>query len=145
MAYCTQDDLEALIPVLELARLTTESGDEPDAVVVVGAIAAADAEIDSYLLVRYQLPLAVTPARVKALSMDLAIYKLFQRRSVSNEARRTAYEDAVKFLQLVAKGLAVIEGADNVEPPGQTQDVTEIISGGGLGERVFTRGKMQDW
>jgi len=145
MPYCTQDDLAALIPAQELAQLTTESGDEADAAVVAGVIAAADAEIDSYLLVRYKLPLAATPARVKALSVDLAIYKLYGRRGVTNEARRKAYEDAVKFLQLVAKGLAVIEGADNVEPPGQAQDVTEISSGGGLGERVFDRGKMSDW
>ena len=49
MAYCTQSDIEKLIPVQELAELTTESGDTPDADVVVEAIAKADAEIDSYL------------------------------------------------------------------------------------------------
>ena len=53
MAYCTQSDIEKLIPTQELAELTTESGSTPDAAVVTEAIAKADAEIDSYLGVDY--------------------------------------------------------------------------------------------
>lgn len=143
MAYCTQSDIEKLISTAELAQLTAESGGTPDAAVVAEAIAAADAEIDSYLLVRYQLPLSTVPARVKGLSVDMAIYKLCLRRSLKNvnEARRQAYEDAVKFLQLVARGLAVIEGANGAEPAGQVQDVTEINSQ----TRVMSRDTLKDW
>jgi hypothetical protein len=43
MAYCTQDDLAKLIPPSDLIDLTVESGDTPDAAVIVDAIAAADA------------------------------------------------------------------------------------------------------
>jgi phage gp36-like protein len=141
MSYCTQDDLLAMLPELELSQLTTESGEEADAAVVAGAIAAADAEIDAYLGVRYQLPLPETPARVKALSVDLTIYQLYRRRSLVTEARRLAYEDAVKFLQLVAKGLAIIEGAAGPEPPGAVQDVTEMSSQ----TRIFDRDSLKDW
>jgi phage gp36-like protein len=146
MAYCTQDDIAKLVPPRDLEGLTSEDqGAPPDAEVIAEAINAADAEIDSYLLVRYRLPLeAPIPARVKGLSMDIAIQKLHLRRGLENPARRQAYEDAVKFLQSVAKGLAVIEGAAGIEPAGQAQDVTEITSGGGLGGRVFDRNSMRD-
>lgn len=63
MAYCAQSDIEKLIPVLELAELTTESGNTPDAAVITEAIAKADAEIDGYLGVMYAVPLSVPPAR----------------------------------------------------------------------------------
>ena len=53
MPYCAQNDIEKLIPVQELAELTTESGSTPDAEVITEAIAKADAEIDSYLGVIY--------------------------------------------------------------------------------------------
>ena len=67
MSYCTQSDIEKLIPTLELAELTTESGSTPDAATVTEAIAKADAEIDSYLGAVFTLPLSTTPARVKSL------------------------------------------------------------------------------
>jgi phage gp36-like protein len=138
MPYCTQDDLLKLVPELELAQITAESGDVPDAAVVAEAIAQADAEIDAYLAVRYQLPLAATPARVKALSSGLALYHLYSRRSVMPEVRRQKYEDAVKFLKDVAAGRAEIIGAAGVEVPGAAQDVTEITSA----TRVFDRDKL---
>jgi len=73
MAYCSQTDIQKLIPTQELAELTTESGSTPDAAVVSEAIAKADAEIDSYLGIIYAVPLSVPPARIKALSEDISI------------------------------------------------------------------------
>ena len=67
MAYCSQDDLLKMIPEAELAELTAESGDIPDPVVVAEAIAKADGEIDSYLAVRYSLPLVGHPGPDKIL------------------------------------------------------------------------------
>lgn len=141
MAYCTQDDLLKLVPELELAQITAESGDAPDAAVVSEAIAKAEAEIDSYLAVRYQLPLAAVPARVKSLAVDLSLYHLYSRRSVAPEVRRQRYEDAVAFLKLVGAGKAEIVGAAGMELPGDVQDVTEITSAA----RVFDRDKMSGW
>ncbi len=108
MAYCTQSDIEKLIPVQELAELTTESGSTPDAAVVTEAIAKADAEIDSYLGVIYAVPLSVPPARIKALSEDISIYYLYMRRSTIPEARQKAYDNAIAFLQLLAAGKATL-------------------------------------
>ena len=141
MSYCTQDDLLKLVPELELAQITAEAGDVPDAAVVAEAIAQAGAEIDSYLAVRYQLPLAETPARVKSLAVDLALYHLYSRRSVAPEVRRQKYEDAITFLKLVGAGRAEIIGAAGVEMSGDAQEVTEVTSA----TRVFSRETMGDW
>ena len=138
MPYCTQDDLLKLVPELELAQITAETGDVPDAAVVSEMIAQAGAEIDSYLAVRYMLPLAETPARVKSLAVDMALYHLYSRRSVAPEVRRQKYEDAVAFLKMVGAGKAEIIGAAGTEVAGDAQEVTEISSQA----RVFDRDKM---
>lgn len=138
MPYCTQDDLLKLVPELELAQITAETGDVPDVAVVSDMIAQASAEIDSFLAVRYQLPLTETPARVKALAVDMALYHLYSRRSVAPVVRRQKYEDAMAFLKLVGAGKAEIIGADGLEVSGDVQEVTEITSG----TRVFSRTTM---
>lgn len=141
MVYCTQDDLLKMVPEEELAQLTTEAGEMPDDAVVSEAIAKAGAEIDSYLAVRYVLPLAATPAQVKNLAADMAIYHLYSRRAVMPEIRRQKYEDAVKFLKDVSAGRAEIVGASGAEEPGAASDVTEVSSS----PRIFSREKMGDW
>ncbi len=141
MAYCSQEDLLKLIPELELAQLTAESGDTPDTEVVGDCIDQADAEIDSYLAVRYSLPLTTTPARVKALSIDMGIYHIYSRRDRIPESRRQKYEDAVAFLKAVAAGRAEIIGADGAEISGDAADVVEITSQ----TRVFDRDKLRGW
>jgi phage gp36-like protein len=74
MPYCTQSDIEKLIPTLELAELTTESENAIDSAVVTECIAKADSAIDSYPGVKYTVPFNTAPARVKGLCEDIAIY-----------------------------------------------------------------------
>ena len=99
MAYCTQNDLLTMIPVKELAELTADSGDTPDSQVVAEAIQRADAEIDSYLGMRYMLPLNPVPDQVMGLAMDMALYHLYSRRSVVPAVRQQKYEAAVSLPQ----------------------------------------------
>ncbi len=141
MPYCIQDDLLKLIPERDLADITAEAGDIPDATVVAEAITAAGGEIDSYLGKRYQVPLAPVPDQVKALAVDLTLYRLYSRRSLAPEVRRQRYEDAIRFLKDVAQGRAVITGATGLEEPSVQQEVTEVSSA----ERVFSREKMRGW
>lgn len=142
MAYCTQDDIKKLIPEQELAELTTESGSVPDADVVAEAISRADAEIDSYLGGRYATPLTGVPARVKAISVDIATFYLYLRRAVVPEVWEKNYERAVMFLQSVARGEAVILDVGR-EAAGATTSlqVVEFESA----ERVFNRETMGNW
>lgn len=134
MAYCSVDDILMMMPQAELAALTAESGDIPDPEVVAEAITKAGAEIDSYLQVRYSLPLSSTPGLIKSLGVDLAIYHLYSRRSVMPPVRRQNYEAAVAFLKAVAAGqagLAEVAGEPSAE-----------VSGAG---RLFSRNELEDW
>lgn len=140
MAYSVLEDLLKMIPEEELAQITTESGDDPDPAIVAEAISQADAEIDSYLGKRYQVPLSPVPPRVKALSVDLAIYHLYSRRSVAPPVRRQNYEAAVAFLKQVAAGQAVVEVSGG-EPPGVNRDLGELTSA----TRVFRRDTLGEW
>jgi phage gp36-like protein len=142
MAYCNQSDLLTMIPLKELAELTADSGDTPDSQVVDEAIHRADAEIDAYLGMRYTLPLTPLPDQVKGLSIDMALYHLYSRRSVVPTVRRQKYEAAISFLKLVAKGEAVVEDVASDPPP--ESDQVLVGSEFASATRVFTR-NTQDW
>jgi phage gp36-like protein len=141
MAYCTQSDLLTMIPVKELAELTADSGDTPDSQVVDEAIHRADAEIDAYLGMRHTLPLTPLPDQVKGLSIDMALYHLYSRRSLAPTVRRQKYEAAVAFLKLVAAGEAVLEDSDDI-----TSTSDQVLAAGDFASatRIFTR-NTQDW
>lgn len=140
MAYSTENDLLSMIPVKELAELTTDSGDTPDSQVVADAISRADAEIDSYVGIRYTLPLTVVPDQLKGLSIDMALYHLYSRRSVAPTVRRQKYEAALSFLKLVAAGEAVVEGAS-----GLLTETTQVGSEFSSSPRVFSRDTQGNW
>jgi phage gp36-like protein len=140
MAYCTQNDLLQLIPVAELAELTTEAGDTPDPNVVAEAISKADAEIDAYLATRYQVPFNPAPGVVRALSVDLALYHLYSRRSVAPQVRRQKYQDAVAFLKQAAAGQAAVAGAEG-EALSHVREVADLRSA----TRVFSRDFLTEW
>ena len=110
MAYSTQVDLLNQVTETELIQLTDDAGSGAiDAVKVTRAIADADALIDSYAIGKYDLPLVITD-RVRALSVNLAIYELEKRRRRIREDTRQAYEDAMAFLKDVAAGKASLAG-----------------------------------
>ncbi|MEW6386822.1 MAG: DUF1320 domain-containing protein [Thermodesulfobacteriota bacterium] len=140
MAYCIQEDLLKQIPARELAELSAEAGEVPDGLVVAEAIAKADAEIDSYLGSRYEVPFSPVPARIKALAVDIAIYYLYSRRGFVSAGWRQRYEAALAFLREVAAGRTVVEGPAG-EPPGSSREVTDIRSAA----RVFSRDNLGEW
>ncbi len=140
MAYCSLADIQKLIPELELAELTAESGTTPDSAVVAEAIAKADAEIDSYLGVKYAVPLASVPDRLRSLSEDISIYYLYVRRSVVPEPREKAYQNAITFLRDAAKGNVVLMDNSN-EAPVPERSTTEFS----YTVRVFSRALMTDF
>jgi len=140
MAYCELEDILQMVPPEDLADLTTEAGEAPDLEVVAQAIGRADAEIDSYLAVRYALPLSPAPARVQGLSQDLALYHLYSRRSVMPEVHRERYREALAFLKDVAGGRARLEGGA-AEPAPALGEAAQIRSD----PRTFTRSRQEDW
>lgn len=142
MAYSTQTDILQLLPESELARLTTEEGDVPDAAVVTDCIGKADAEIDGYLGIRYQVPLDPVPDLVKAISVDLAVYNLHSRRPLMAmpETVKMNYGNRISFLKSVVAGSATV-GASAAPPPAVSQDVAEIGSSG----RIFSGDSLKSF
>ncbi|MGA9754912.1 MAG: DUF1320 domain-containing protein [Desulfobaccales bacterium] len=140
MAYCSEDDLLKMIPQAELADLTVESGEVPDSLIIAEAISKAEAEIDSYLGVKYVVPLSAPPAQVKALAVDLAIYHLYSRRSIVPPVRQQKYDTAVAFLKQVVAGQAVIVG-----PNGELPTVAKEVTDAAAAIRVFSRNTLADW
>jgi phage gp36-like protein len=140
MAYCIQADLEEQISPAELGELTDDAGSgSADTSAVARAIADADAEIDSYCGGRYTLPFSPVPVMIRKLSVDIALYNLHTRRSFAKapEERQKRYENAVRFLRDVSKGLISL-GAD--EPArADTSNSVEMTGN----DRIFTRAKMQ--
>jgi phage gp36-like protein len=139
MSYIVQSDLLSQVSEEQLVQLT----DDPkigivDTARVTAAIANAEAEIDGYVATRYAVPLAApVPALIKTLSIDVAIYHLWRRRQKVPDLVRTAYEDAVKKLEAIAKGTITL-GVD--PPPAESSKGTAGETFGP--DRVFDRDKM---
>lgn len=141
MAYCTQTDIEKMLPTRELAEITTESGTSVDLEIIAAAISKADTEIDSYLAVRYVLPFGAIPARVRSLSVDMAIYYLYSRRSTVPEVREQNYQQAVLFLRAAAEGKTAILDCGSSETL-ETERQTVSFSSA---DRVFSRSQMRGY
>lgn len=107
MPYCTLEQLterytEQLL--LQLTDRATPPVGTIDSAAVDRAIANAEAEIDSYLAAKYQLPLADVPAVVTDLAQIIAIYKLHP---YSPDPKiKDDYDQAMKRLGDISTGKA---------------------------------------
>lgn len=141
MPYSTQADLLNQLSEQELVELTDDARTGAvDAAKVTAAIKTADATIDAYAGGRYSVPLAVSD-KVKALSVDLAIYELEKRRRRIRPDSQAAYNAAIAFLKDVASGKAVLDQAGalqtselDVKKPDREDD-----------PRVFEDSELQNW
>jgi phage gp36-like protein len=136
MAYCNESDIQKQLSPEQLIELTDDDGNDlPDSGIIEQAIADADAEIDSYLAGRYSVPVSPVPAVIRKVSVDIAIWNLYSRRTVVDENRKERYKAAIDLLKLVGDGKAAL-GAD--EPAAGEQ---QIAAGRTLDDRIFTVGK----
>ena len=101
--YATRNDLEARfgegeIQGLESMQTVANSIEE--------ALQDAAEEIDSYIAVRYVLPLPNTPSTLKRIACNIARYRLyFQQPSEEIENR---YKAEIDFLKRIADGKATL-------------------------------------
>ena len=110
MTYATQTDLVDRFGETELAQRTNRvDGLTINTVVLARALADADAEIDSYLAIRYALPLGSTPVVLVRMAADLARYRLYDD-GVPDTVRQR-YEDAVALLKRMASGEVKVAGS----------------------------------
>lgn len=142
--YCTQADILKRIDENTLLGLTAENpGDtEIDTAKVSEAITDADNIINSYAAKRYTVPFATVPGYIKTLSVDIAVYNLYTLKPTTFEADSSVkdrYDNAIKFLKLLADGKVTI--GDIPEP------TASPLTGGSFSadERVFKRSTMEDF
>jgi phage gp36-like protein len=103
----------------ELEAVELSNLDDPSATVIVNApidaaLADASALIDTYLGNRYSLPLAYTPAVLVPCCLDIARHRLDRIRV--REDVRQAYEDRIRWLEQVCKGIISL-GVDLLNQP----------------------------
>jgi phage gp36-like protein len=140
MAYCTLPDIKEQIPEAELVQLTDDDAlSEIDTSVIDRSIADADAEIDSYCAERYAVPFDPVPLLVRKYSVIIVIYNLFMRRGDIPDDRETNYNNAIKFLLNLTKGLVSI-GAD--APDEESQDTVGVTTN--RSDRIFSLGRSSD-
>ncbi len=101
--YATRNDLDARfgegeIQQLEMMQTVGNSIEE--------ALQDASEEIDSYIAVRYKLPLPETPSTLKRIACNIARYRLYFQQPTEEIENR--YKAEIDFLKRVADGKAVL-------------------------------------
>jgi phage gp36-like protein len=136
--YCTQDGsadgdiAPARISLEQLRQLTGDSETIVIQSVIDEAIEWADDHINSYAAKKYIVPMNPVPSKVRSLSADLATFKLFEKRSMNTggdvpETYRKMFDNSDSFLQKVAAGKAVIDGA--ITPPASVTNTGGWVGG----------------
>lgn len=101
--YATRHDLEARFGEGELQQL--------ESMQTVGnsieeALQDASEEIDSYIAVRYVLPLPNTPSTLKRIACNIARYRLYFQQPIEEVENR--YKAEIDFLKRIADGKATL-------------------------------------
>lgn len=132
MAYSTQSDLAGDIGAQPLVELTDDEGlGTANADRVTAAIAAADAEINSYLAKRYTVPLTTGLVLLRDLSITLALDRLYGRRPGSlPEDRKTRIAAVRRLLVDLGDGRATLGEAapPPVSSPSELSSATRVFS-----------------
>lgn len=106
----------------ELIRLTDTEQPYQDAINLIklnAAIETANSEIDGYIGSRYPLPLQTVPPFLKAVGCDLAYYHVCLGDTTLNERTELRYNNAIKILTNIAKGVLTLGGS----PAGESAPV----------------------
>lgn len=138
MAYCTQGDLEDRYGEDRLVNYTDHDGDgTPDSDTVSAAIEDAQAEVDSYIQTRYDVPVSPVPDVLQLQTARLALYNLALQVDSVTEDIEAARKAAIKWLEGVAAGRVTLAAET-------TPDDSESASGVSFEskDRVFGRDKF---
>lgn len=141
MTYATSSDMTAQFGSREVVALTDRDDDGViDAAVMASALAQASAEIDTYLVGRYTLPLANTFPMLTIYCCDIARYRLSGSDVAEVETTRNRYKDAIRFLESVRDGKTRL-GADTGGAAATEQARIAVVGS----DRVFDSGSLADF
>lgn len=124
-----------------LTNLEDPTAEEVDPTVFERVRNDSSALMDSYLAGRYSLPFASPPQVLVPKCLDICRY--FLDRNAAREDVRQRYEDVIRWLEMVAKGVVQL---------GLDTNNTQVKSNTGVGmpdfeagERVFTNDSLKDF
>lgn len=128
MTYATRVDIDTLYGSrLLLTIADTDVDGVVDEALVARAIADSAGVIDSYLSVRYDLPLATVPDFLRRICVNIAVYTIAIDGDRLTDEYRRRYEDAIDHLKRIADGKAGLglqqgeDGADTADQRGGMQ------------------------
>lgn len=145
MSYATLDDMVTRFGAEKLTQLSRPDGgaesdpNAPDPVVIQAALDDATEMVNAYAAGRYTVPLNPVPAPVRRWCADMTLYYLYLSQNGPPEDVRKSFEDALKGLSDMQKGVVIFQ-AGGVPSP-------EKPAGGSVGiagpHRVFTVNTLQ--
>lgn len=138
--YANRADLEARFGEAEIANLEVMQS-TPNA--IDEALQDAAEEIDSYVAVKYQLPLPSVPSTLKRVACNIARYRLYFQQPTEEIENR--YKAEIDYLKRVADGKAILNILDpqnqvSEEKPVQspaTMPIGTTYKGGVFGDAVL--------
>lgn len=119
MPYCTSSQMESHFGAVEVLQLLDR---DRDGVADTGVLTAVQVDtddlIDGYLRAANtpDLPLATVPAMITGIAADIQRFKLWKDRA--SEEVRKRYEDAIKRLGEIARGVIVLDLETPATPTG---------------------------
>lgn len=135
MAYATVANLIEVFGQEEVIALTDrEDTGTVDSTVALEALERASSEADTYIAVRYALPLSSVPQALVAVVCDIARFRLTGGETTETTPIADRYKAAVAWLKDVAAGRAVLPGVAAIPPGGEGG--VEFVTG----RRDFARG-----
>lgn len=146
MAYITNADLEERLGHTMYVQLTDDAGTGlPDEDKVTEARLTAEGEMDSYLGRRHAVPidLAACPEAagiLKGIALDLASYRLYTRRPPAPEDVASKYNAALRWLQQIAAGQAVLPAATELP----ANPAAGLVAGLTGNPRILTPDEMEE-
>jgi len=146
MSYASNVDVEERLGSTAYVQLTDDAGTgSADTDKVAEALLGAEGQIDSYLGRRYAVPIDISQhselaGLLKSVTLDLVEFRLNARRPPVPEDIRRKQEAAVRWLQRVAAGQAVLPAIDELQGNQSGGICGEVIGP----DRVMTRDEMED-
>lgn len=146
MAYATRIDIETLYSAHALHVADRDHDGVPEDAAIDRALSMASGEIDAFIRVRYDVPIAPVPDLLVQWAVDIALYRLAQSADVLSDEHRQRYEDAIARLRMVAEGKMMLPPPPpdpNAPTGGSPLDGPRPIVGSGPA-KIFTRDQMRD-
>ncbi len=135
--YADKEDLIKRFGEREIIALAGNEAEIIDNSVVETALSDAEDLINSYVSVKYALPLTTVPAALKRICCDFARY--FMYKEVIPEELEKKYEQNLAFLKDIARGVVSLGDFSTGETPQQSGDV--IFSGSSA--RLFSHKQLK--